>query len=103
MILSILVRRLRPGVTFAEFKQAWLAEPNHFGRPIRVSHARRLDDEREIVSYALIDATREEVAAALGRPGVARGEQERHSRIEAVIETTVARGLYEVVDTTDLS
>jgi hypothetical protein len=103
MILSMLVRRLRPGVTFAEFKEAWMAEPNHFGRPVEVSHARRLDDPREIVSFALIDASREDIQRMLDRPEVMRQEQERHRRIDDVIEATVARGLYEVVDTTVLS
>jgi hypothetical protein len=103
MILSMLVRRLRPGVTLAEFKQAWMAEPNHFGRPVRVSHARRLDDPREIVSFALLDVSAEDVQRILERPAVLRQEQERHRRIDDVIEATVARGLYEVVDTTELS
>jgi hypothetical protein len=70
---------------------------------VRVSHAQRLDDPREIVSCALIDAMREEIAQVLARPEVARGEEERHRRIDDVIEAVVARGLYEVVDTTELS
>ena len=103
MILSMLVRRLRPGVTFAEFREAWMAEPNHFGRPVQVSHARRLGDPREIVSFALIDASAEHVLQVLERPEVMHQEEERHRRIDDVIEATVARGLYEVVDTTELS
>lgn len=103
MILAIFVRRLRPGVSFSEFKEAWVAEPNHFGRPVRVSHAQRLDDDREIVSYALIDATQSEVQEALRIPEVARREDARHSRIDQVIERTVLNGLYEVADTTALT
>jgi hypothetical protein len=103
MILAVFVRRLRPGVSFADFKQAWTAAPNHFGRAVRVTHAQRLDDEREVVSYALIDASREEVAAVLASPRVAGEEQRRHNSIDEVIEATVVQGLYEVVDTTELS
>jgi hypothetical protein len=29
------------GVTFEQFRAAWLAEPGHFGGPVRVTHARR--------------------------------------------------------------
>ncbi len=76
MILPMLVRRLRPGVSFAEFREAWLAAPNHFGTA---------------------------GAEVLARPEVAREEQARHPRIDDVIEAIVARGLYEVVDTTELS
>ncbi|MGW4892516.1 hypothetical protein ACWEQL_09650 [Kitasatospora sp. NPDC004240] len=103
MIVSVLVRRLRPGVTFEQFKEAWLAEPHHFGRPVRVSHALRLDDPREVVSYAVIDASREEVEAVLAGVSVAAGERARHDRVEALIEETVVKGVYEVVDTTELS
>ncbi|MBX9394377.1 hypothetical protein K4749_12380 [Streptomyces sp. TRM72054] len=103
MILAIFVRRLRPGVSFSEFKEAWVAEPNHFGRPVRVSHAQRMDDDREIVSYALFEATRGEVEEALRIPAVAQREHARHSRIDQVIECTVLKGLYEVVDTTELT
>jgi hypothetical protein len=103
MILAVFVRRLRPGVSFAEFKQAWMAAPNHFGRAVRVTHAQRLDNEREVASYALIDASREEAAALLAAPSVAGEERERHNRIDEVIEATLVQGLYEVVDTTELS
>ena len=103
VMLSILVRRLRPGVTFQEFRDAWIAEADHFGFPVEVSHAQRLDDDREIVSYSLIDASREDILAALATPAIARGEQERHDRIDRVIESTVVKGLYEVVDTTTLT
>ena len=103
MILSILVRRLRPGVSFEDFKAAWLAEADHFGFPVEVSHAQNLADDREIVSYSLLDATRDDVLAALATPKLAAGEAERHDRIEAVIESTVVKGLYEVVDTTVLT
>ncbi len=103
MILSILVRRLRPGVTFEQFKAAWLAEADHFGMPITVSHAQRIDDDREIVSYSLIDASLSDVMNVLAVPSVVTGEQQRHDRIEQVIESTVAKGLYEVVDSTTLT
>jgi|KBSMisStaDraftv2_1062788.scaffolds.fasta_scaffold931377_2 hypothetical protein len=103
MILSVLVRRLRPGVSFEEFKAAWLAEADHFGFPIEVSHAQKLGDDREIVSYSLIDASRDDVLAVLATPKVAAGEAERHNRIDALIESAVVSGLYEVIDTTTLT
>jgi hypothetical protein len=64
MLIAILVRRLRPGVTFEQFLADWRAEPgymsapDHVGAPVRVTHARRIDDDREVVSYALLDLTR---------------------------------------------
>jgi|SRR5918994_5262998 hypothetical protein len=102
--MVMFVRRLRPGVSFEEFKQAWLAEPNHFGQPVVVTHGQRLDDDREIVSYALLDTTVEQLTDMLSQPSVLQGESERHDRIEHVLETTVIKGFYEIrPDATDLT
>jgi hypothetical protein len=107
MLVSILVRRLRPGVTFAQFKAAWLAEsgymsaPGHVGAPVRVTHARRVDDDREIVSYAFLDMTRDQLLKATA--GMAEPERRRHDRLDAVVESTVVKGIYEVIDVTDLT
>jgi hypothetical protein len=103
MIMVVFVRRLRPDVTFNEFKEAWLAEPNHFGQPVLVTHGKSLVDDREIVSYALLDLSPEELGAALGDQQLVQGEAARHDRIDAVIERTVVRGFYEIVDETELS
>jgi hypothetical protein len=103
MVISVLVRKLRPRVTFENFKEAWLAEPDHFGRPVHVSHAQRIDDPSEIISYALIDASRDEVLAVLADASVARREHTRHTRINDLIESTALKGIYEVIDTTELS
>ena len=101
MLVAILVRRLRPGVTFEQFRAAWLAEPGHFGGPVRVTHARRIDDDREIVSYAVLDLSRDGLQEALTR--LAAGEHSRHDRIDEVIESTVGKGIYEIIDVTDLT
>jgi hypothetical protein len=107
MLVSILVRRLRPGVTFEQFQAAWLAEPGymsapgHVGAPVRVTHARRVDDDREIVSYAFLDMTREQLREATA--GMAEAERLRHDRLDAVVEGTVVKGIYEVIDVTELT
>jgi hypothetical protein len=101
MLVSILVRRLRPGVTFEQFRAAWLAEPGHFGAPVRVTHAQRIDDDREIVSYAVLDMSRAELLDALTR--LTAGESARHERIDEGVESTVVKGIYEIVDVTELT
>ena len=103
MIMVVFVRRMRPGVTFEKFKAAWLAEPNHFGRPVLVTHAQHLEDGREVLSYALLDVSRDELMAVLGDQQLIRGEAERHDRIDAVIERTIVKGFYEIIDETQLS
>jgi hypothetical protein len=107
VLVAILVRRLKPGVTFEQFKAAWTADPGytsapgHVGGPVRVTHARRIDDDREIVSYALFDLTLAQLQEA--QAGMAAGERLRHERLDEVVESTVVKGIYEVIDVTELT
>ena len=100
MLWSVLVRRLKEGMTFEQSREAWVAEPGHFGMAVRVVHARRTDDEREILSFSFLDIDTEEVSAA-GQ--IAEGEKRRHDRISEVIGATVMSGIYEVITEVDLS
>ncbi len=101
MLCSVLVRRLKEGTTFEQFREAWEAEPGHFGMPVRVVHARRTDDEREILSFSFLDIGTEELDAVA--PQIAEGEKRRHDRISEVIGATVTSGFYEVITEVDLS
>ena len=96
MFCSVLIRRLKEDVSFEDFRKAWKPEEGHFGRPVRVHHAQRIDDEREIVSFAFLEVRAEELNALLDQ--IAEGEKKRHERIAELIETTVAAGIYEVFD-----
>jgi hypothetical protein len=105
MIVTILVRRLREGRTFEEFKQAWQASDGYmtgfFGHSITVRHARRLDDPREILSYVTMDVPIDQLQGIFER--MAAGERQRHDRIAEIIEETRISGTYEVIDETELS
>ncbi|MDX2225784.1 MAG: hypothetical protein SFY92_01590 [Verrucomicrobiae bacterium] len=101
MLISILIRRLRPGVTFEQFQAAWMADPGHFGTTIKVTHARRIDDDREVVSYAVMDMSRDDLHKILNRTEA--GERTRHDRIDGMIESTVIKGIYEILDEVDLT
>ena len=54
MVVAIFVRRLKEGLTFADFKAAWEAERG-FGVPARVIAAQDLEDPREILTVAAQD------------------------------------------------
>lgn len=100
MLCAVLVRRLREGVSFEEFRRAW--EPDEgFGVPTTVWHARRLDDEREIVSVGMIDVGPERMPELIERFGAS--EARRHESIDRVIEATPFRAVYEVVAEVDLT
>jgi len=101
MLISVLVRRLKPGKTYEDFLDAWYPDKGFgFGGrgPIL---ARNVDDDREIVAVALMDLKRDELPAAMER--IAAQESVRHDRIAEVIESTALRGIYEVADEFDFS
>ena len=101
MMVAVLVRQLREGVTYEQFEEAW--RPEHgFGREVRVLNAVNVDDPREIVSVGLMpDLTREELPQFLEQ--IAASEAARHEHIDHVIEKLSLRGIYDVVGDVDLS
>jgi hypothetical protein len=100
MLCSILVRRLREGATYDDFRQSWFPDQG-FGVPARVRNALRVDEPRELLSVGFVDLPVTDLAAGLER--VAAAERLRHDRIAEVIESTVIAGIYEVVDDYDFS
>ena len=93
MIVSVFVRRLKPGRTLEEFLAEWEADRG-FGVPTRVVNAQSLDDPRDVLTIGFVDITVAELEAGLA--GVAAHEQVRHDRIDTVIESTALRTMYEL-------
>jgi hypothetical protein len=124
MIVSILVRRLREGKTYDDFREAWLPEKG-FGWPTRVISAQRLDDPREIVTIGFSDIEPEKAEELLGQVGIDRpgaesataaesaGDEQmaevaeeqlaRRGRINEIIEPEVTRAFYIQVADDDLT
>jgi hypothetical protein len=102
VFVSVLVRRLRPGKTYDDFVAAWYPE-HGFGVPARIATACNVADEREILTFGMhdVDMTIEELGEELAR--IAAQEATRHSRIDAVVESTKVQAIYEVRDRFDLS
>ena len=100
MIIALFRRRLKEGLTYADFEQAWRAEQG-FGVPARVISAVSLEDPREVLTVGFVDV--EPAALAAGADSVADQEAKRHSRIDDVIESTELRGFYEVAGEFDFS
>jgi hypothetical protein len=124
VIVSILVRRLREGKTYDDFREAWLPEKG-FGWPTRVVTAQRMDDPREIVTIGFSDISPEEGEALLAQVGletsggergtaaehtgdahvgeVAEEQLRRRARIDEVIEPEMTRTFYVQLAEDDLS
>jgi hypothetical protein len=93
MIVSVFVRRLKPGHTFEDFLAEWEADVG-FGVPTRVFNGPSLDDPRTVISIGFVDATTTQVSNWLS--GGSTTEGVRHERIESVVESTQLRAMYEV-------
>ena len=100
MLCSVFVRRLRRGGSYEAFRAAWQPDRG-FGVPVRVVNARSLEDPSEILSVGFVDLPASELERFLAK--VAQSEARRHERIAQVVETTLHKGIYEILDDDDLS
>jgi hypothetical protein len=91
IVISVLIRRLREGKTYEDFREAWLPEQG-FGFPTRVVSAQRVDDDREVITVGFSELDESEAEAQLQRIGPQ--EQRRDNRIDAVIEPDMSRRFY---------
>lgn len=102
MFVSVLARRLRPGKTYEDFVAAWYPDKGFGLQGSGPILARNIADEGEILAIGYIDLpSREAVDEAMER--LADQESVRHDRIDAVIESTSLRGVYEIVEEFDFS
>ena len=100
MIIALFRRRLKEGLTYSDFEEAWRAEQG-FGVPARVITAISLTDEREVLTVGFVEIEPDQLAA--GADAVAEQEAKRHSKIDDVIESTELRAFYEVAGEFDFS
>ena len=91
MIVSVFVRRLREGCSFADFLREWEADVG-FGVPTRVFNAVSLEDSREVISIGFVGVTPAELEEGLA--AARDSEQVRHDGIDTVIESTTLRAMY---------
>jgi hypothetical protein len=93
VIVSVFVRRLKEGRTFADFVKEWAADEG-FAVSTRVFNAQSLDDPRDVISIGFVDIGVEALREGLAT--VAAQESVRHGRIDTVIESTTLRCMYEL-------
>jgi len=91
IVIAVLVRRLREGKSYEDFRDAWLPEQG-FGFPTRVVSAQRVDDDREIITIGFSELDEAEAEAQLQRIGPQ--EERRHDRIDALVEPGMTRRFY---------
>jgi len=100
MIVSVFVRRLKPGATFRDFVREWEADEG-FGVPTRVFNAQSLTDPRDVISIGFVAVGTGELTQWLST--AQPSEAVRHERIDTVIESTTLRCMYELRTEHDFS
>jgi hypothetical protein len=91
IVIAVLMRRLREGKTYDDFREAWLPDQG-FGFPTRVVSAQRVDDDREVLTIGFSELDEAEAEAQLQRIGPQ--EHRRHERIDEVVEPEMTRRFY---------
>lgn len=92
MLRAVFVRTLRAGVTYEQFKDAWVPEDMD-GYPAKVSISRNIADDRQVITVLELEeslADFEGKRAVLTRPDALE-------RLSEIVDTTELEGLYEEV------
>jgi hypothetical protein len=93
MIVSVFVRRLKEGVSFAQFEQEWAADEG-YGIPTRVFNAQSLQDPRDVLTIGFVTASAAEFAQWMAESPA--HDTERRDRIDTVIESTTLQAIYDL-------
>lgn len=91
MLRAVFVRVLKPGVTYQQFRDAWVPEGLHGRYPATARVARNLANDRQVITIIELDVPASEFAAAsasLTRPDAL-------DRLAEIVETTQLEGVYE--------
>ncbi len=93
MLRAVFVRTLKPGVTYEQFKDAWLPEGIHGRYPTTARVARSIADDRQVITIIELDVPPAEfktASASLTRSDAAE-------RLDEIVASTQLQGVFEDV------
>jgi hypothetical protein len=93
MLRAVFVRTLKPGVTYEQFKDAWVPEGINGDYPAKVSVGRNVANDRQVITILELEMSPAEfkaMSASLTRPDALQ-------RLEGIVETTELQAVYEEV------
>jgi hypothetical protein len=94
MLCALTSRKLKPGA-WEDFRRAW--EPPAFPPGfIRAYHVRALDDENHVISFGLLDGSREDMERIRGE--MSDTENERQRAMAEFVESSQIDGIFEVIE-----
>ena len=98
MLVFFTARRLKPGA-WEQFRRAW--DPGDEKPPgfQRAYHARNIRDEDEVISFGLVEMTRDDYHRWRGE--IDAEERRRVADLSAFVENEHVSGVFEVIDTVE--
>ena len=93
MLRAVFARTLKPGVTYEQFKAAWVPEGIDGAYPARARVARNVANDRQVITIIELDVPAAEFKAAsasLTRPDAIQ-------RLAEIVDTTELEGVHEDV------
>ena len=93
MLRAVFIRTLKPGVTYEQFKDAWVPEGTNGDYPVKVSVGRNVANDRQVITILELDVSPagfKAASASLTRPDALQ-------RLEEIVETTELQAVYEEV------
>ena len=93
MLRAVFVRTLKPGVSYDQFKEAWLPEGLEGNYPATARVARNVADDRQVITIIELDVPPTEFRAA----SASLVHPDALTRLAEIVETTQLEGVYEDV------
>ena len=93
MLRAVFVRTLKPGVTYEQFRDAWLPDGLDDRYPTTARVARNLADDRQVITIIELDVPAAEFASA----SASLTHPDSRRRLEKIVESTQLQAVYEDV------
>ena len=97
MLVFLSHRRIKPG-SWEAYRKAWEPDQLPEGVRERIYHARSLTDPDEIISFGILEAAPEDLAAMREQFGGDEAEARRQARMGEVVTWTGVDQVFEVVE-----
>lgn len=91
MLRAVFVRTLKPGVSYEQFKQAWVPEGLSGSYPARARVARNVANDRQVITIIELDVPAGEFRAASS--SLTRADA--LARLADIVDSTELEGVYE--------
>ncbi|MGA5820991.1 hypothetical protein ACPC54_24370 [Kitasatospora sp. NPDC094028] len=96
-LIAVMVRKLNEGVSYEEFRKAWIPDEVLEGDPrTKVISATALEDSRELITVALMEGDHTPASMQEWMERMAPSEARRYERIKDLVGPPTLNAVYQV-------